>query len=337
MGQGDYMASEVLRGPGSRLLSVASYRPRRVVDNAEICTYIDSDDEWIRSRTGIRERRWASDDETVVFMGAQAGRRALERAGVDPVSVGAVLVATVTHLCQTPAAAPLIAAELGIVGVPAFDVSAACAGFCHAVNLADSMVRTRASAGPVLVIASERLTDISDLHDRSSAFLFADGAGAVVVGEGEAGIAPAAWGSDGRRSDVVGQQPYWSGLRGGYDGPWPVLRMAGQELFRWVITHMTGLAEEAMKKADITVHDLAAFIPHQANGRISEAIARRLELPPGVAVADDVAEAGNTSSASIPLAMDRMLVDGQATSGDLALLMGFGSGLVYGAQVVVLP
>jgi 3-oxoacyl-[acyl-carrier-protein] synthase-3 len=331
------MISEVLRGPGSRLLSVGSYRPRRVVDNAEICTYIDSTDEWIQSRTGIRERRWASDDETLTFMGAAAGRVALGRAGIDPMSVGAVIVSTVTHLCQTPGLAPLIAAELGIVGVPAFDVSAACAGFCYAVQLADSMVRTGASNGPVLVVASERLTDISDLHDRSSAFLFADGAGAVLVGEGEASIGPAALGSDGRRAGVVGQEPYWSALRDNYDGPWPVLRMSGQELFRWVITNMTNVAAEAMKKAGVTVDDLSAFIPHQANGRIIEAIARRLELPERVAIAYDVTEAGNTSSASIPLAMDRLLSEGQAPSGGLALIMGFGSGLVYGAQVLALP
>ncbi|UWZ39388.1 ketoacyl-ACP synthase III [Dactylosporangium roseum] len=332
------MATEFLRGPGTRLLSVAGYRPRRVVDNDEICTYIDSSDEWIRARTGIRQRRWADEEETVTFMGTEAGRVALERAAVEPHEVAAVIVSTVTHLCQTPGAAPLIAAELGIVGVPAFDVSAACAGFCYCVGLADSMIRSGAAAGPVLVVASERLTDISDLHDRSTAFLFADGAGAVVVGEGAAGIGPAVWGSDGRRSDVVGQRPYWSALAAErYDGPWPALRMAGQELFRWAIKNMVGLAEEAMKKAGVTAGDLGAFVPHQANGRITEALAKRLELPDNVAVAWDVAEAGNTSSASIPLAMDRMIDSGQAKSGDLALLMGFGSGLVYGAQVVALP
>src|ERR671917_2849318 len=168
----------------SAILGIGGYRPRRVVDNAEIITMIDSSDEWIRTRSGIVERRWAEPDETIQMMSVAAARAALERSGIEPGQIDTVIVSTVTHLHQTPAIAASIAAELGAKGAAAFDISAACAGFCYATAMADSFVRSGASKH-VLVIGVERLTDITDKSDRSTAFIFADGAGAAVVGPSE--------------------------------------------------------------------------------------------------------------------------------------------------------
>ncbi len=165
----------------SAILGIGGYRPRRVVDNAEIITYIDSSDEWIRTRSGITERRWASEDETVKMMSISAARKAVERAGVDVAQIDTVIVSTVTHFHQTPAIATTIASELGATGAAAFDISAACAGFCYATAMADSFIRSGASKY-VLIIGVERLSDMTDKHDRSTAFIFADGAGAAVIG-----------------------------------------------------------------------------------------------------------------------------------------------------------
>lgn len=321
----------------ARITGVGAYRPERVVTNAEICENIDSSDEWIRERSGIVTRRFARPDETVVDMGEAAARDALAAAGLTGADVDVVLVATVTHLLQTPAAAPLIAHRLEATPAAAFDVSAACAGFCHGVSLANDMVRG-GTARHVLVIGVEKLSDITDPRDRGSAFIFGDGAGAVVVSASdEAGIGPTVWGSDGGQWDVITQNQPWDQLREDKDLEWPTLRMAGQSVFRWAVWQMAPVARKAIEAAGITPDDLDAFIPHQANVRIIDAMVKQLALPAHVPVARDIAETGNTSAASIPLAMHRMLADGDAPSGGLALLIGFGAGLAYAAQVVRLP
>jgi 3-oxoacyl-[acyl-carrier-protein] synthase-3 len=273
-------------------------------------------------------------------MGAQAAAKALSGAGMAASSLETILVATVTHMYQTPAAAPEIAERLGAGHVPALDISAACAGFGYCLAIADCMVRA-GTARHVLVVATEKLTDISDPTDRSSAFLFADGAGAAVIAAGDPpghhGIGPVVWGSDGSKLSIVGQQPSWSETGGAYDGPRPALRMHGPELFRWAAVEMAEICRRAVAAAGLDVSDLGAFIPHQANARITDALAKALKLPAHVALAHDIERSGNTSSASIPLAMDQLLSSGAARSGDLALLAGFGAGLVYAAQVVELP
>ncbi|MFP5335756.1 MAG: beta-ketoacyl-ACP synthase III [Actinomycetes bacterium] len=320
----------------ARILGVGSYRPERVVTNDEICQYIDSSDQWIRERSGIVTRRWAAKDESVTDMAETASRGALEKAGLTGSDVDAIVVATVTHPYQTPSSASLLAHRLGTDGAVAFDISAACAGFSHGIALANDMVRG-GSARHVLVVGVEKLSDFTDLHDRSTAFIFGDGAGAVVVGPSDVpGIGPTVWGSDGEQWDVIAQKHSWIDVRD-HTTEWPALRMAGQQVFRWAVWQMAPVAQKALDAAGVAAEDLGAFIPHQANMRIIDAMIKQLRLPAHVPVARDIAETGNTSAASIPLAMDRMLAEGQASSGDLALLIGFGAGLAYAAQVVVLP
>ena len=324
----------------SAILGFGGYRPRRVVDNAEICTYIDSTDEWIRTRSGIVERRWAEPDETIQMMSVAAARKALTRSGVDPAQIDTVIVSTVTHLHQTPAVATTIATELGAVGAAAFDISAACAGFCYATAMADSFVRSGASRY-VLIIGVERLSDMTDRHDRSTAFIFADGAGAAVIGPSEtSGIGPVVWGSDGEQAGLIGQTEPWDTAvrdRGRDDAHWPVLRMEGNPVFKWASYTMAKTAAEALDRAGVRPEDLKVFAPHQANMRITDAMFRALKLPAEVVVARDIARQGNTSAASIPLAIEALLESGEASSGDTALIIGFGAGLVYAGQVIVLP
>ncbi|HEX6934959.1 MAG TPA: beta-ketoacyl-ACP synthase III [Actinomycetes bacterium] len=320
----------------ARILGVGGYRPARVVTNAEICERIDSSDEWIRERSGIESRRWAAPDESVVDMCLASAGKAIAHAGIRPEQVSVVIVATVTHPLQTPSAAADVAHRLGATDAAAFDVSAACAGFCYGVSMAHDMVRG-GSAEHVLVIGCEKLSDFTDSYDRSTAFIFGDGAGAVVIGPSdEPGIGPTIWGSDGSEYDAITQKASWIDVRD-HNVEFPNLTMQGQKVFRWAVWQMAPVAQKALDAAGVAAADLGAFIPHQANMRIIDALIKTLKLPDHVPVARDIVETGNTSAASIPLAMERMLESGQAKSGDTALLIGFGAGLVYAAQVVVLP
>jgi 3-oxoacyl-(acyl-carrier-protein) synthase III len=321
----------------SSIRGIGAYRPRRAVPNSEIVDRIDSSDEWIRTRSGITSRRIAEPDETVVSMSVWASNAALADAGIEATDVDVVLVATVSHLMQTPAAATLIAHEIGATPAAAFDVSAACAGFTYGIALASDMVRV-GTARNVLVIGVEKLSDITNPVDRGTAFIFADGAGAVVVGASEEqGIGPVVWGADGDKYDLIRQTVAWDDVFAEEEKVWPALQMQGASVFRWASFEMAKVANEAMAAAGVTVDDLDAFIPHQANMRITDAMARTLKLPPDVAIARDIAEQGNTSAASVPLAMARLIEEGQIKSGDKALLIAFGAGLAYAAQVVTVP
>jgi 3-oxoacyl-[acyl-carrier-protein] synthase-3 len=323
--------------PGSRIMSVGTYRPSRVVTNDEIAGRIDSSDEWIRERTGIIERRFAAADESVCDMALAASEKALASAGVSADAIGMVLLASVTHPYQTPSAAAEVADRLGATNAGALDVAAACAGFCYGLGLADSIVRTGTSEY-VLVIGVEKLTDFVSLDDRGAAFIFADGAGAVVVGPSDhPGIGPVVWGADGGQKDAITMTQSWTDYRDHPSEQYPVLTMQGQAVFRWAVGEMSKVCTEALVAAGITVDDLTAFIPHQANMRITDAMVRALKLPEHVVVARDIATAGNTSAASVPLALDRLVENGDVQSGGLALLIGFGAGLAYAAQVVELP
>jgi 3-oxoacyl-[acyl-carrier-protein] synthase-3 len=320
----------------ARILGVGGYRPKRVVTNDEVCENIDSSDQWIRERSGIITRGWAGEDESVIAMAEAASRKALAMADIDPSRLGAVLVATVSHLYQTPSAAAQLTHNLGATPAAAMDVGAACAGFCYGVSMANDMIRG-GSAEYVLVVGVERLSDITDITDRSTAFIFGDGAGAVVIGPSETpGIGPTVWGSDGGQAQVIAQKHSWMALKD-HTVEWPALTMQGQTVFRWAVWQMAPIAQQALEKAGVAAEDLDAFIPHQANMRIVDAMCKALRLPASVPVARDIATTGNTSAASIPLAMERMLEEGQAPHGGLALLIGFGAGLVYAAQVVTLP
>jgi 3-oxoacyl-[acyl-carrier-protein] synthase III len=319
------------------ILGIGSYRASRVIPNAEVVDAIDSSDEWIQQRSGIKSRRWATEDETITMMSVEASRKALERAGIEPAQVDAIVVATVSHMFQTPAAASMIAHELGTDRPAAFDISAACAGFCHGVALASDMVRG-GSAKHVLVIGVERLSDITDVYDRGTAFIFADGAGAAVVGPAdEPGIGPVVWGSDGEQFDLIRQKEDWRDVLKMDKPSMPHLVMQGNPVFRWAAFEMAKVAQLTLDRTGVSVDDLDLFVPHQANMRIIDAMARSIKLPEHVKVARDIAEQGNASAASIPLALDQMIADGEAKSGDLALLIAFGAGLAYAAQVVRVP
>ncbi|WP_448317424.1 beta-ketoacyl-ACP synthase 3 [Streptomyces sp. CO7] len=333
--------------PYARILGVGGYRPARVVPNEVILETIDSSDEWIRSRSGIRTRHWANDEETVPAMSLEAAGKALAAAGIDAAQVGAVVVATVSHFEQTPAVATEIAAKLGTDKAAAFDISAGCAGFGYALTLAKGMV-VEGSAEYVVVIGVERLSDLTDLEDRATAFLFGDGAGAVVVGPSdEPGIGPTVWGSEGDKSGVIKQTVSWNRYRvGDLDElpldeagrvKFPALTQEGQTVFRWAVFEMAKVAQQALDAAGIGPDELDVFIPHQANERIIDSLFKTLKLPGTVTVARDVRTTGNTSAASIPLAMDRLMETGEAKSGDTALVIGFGAGLAYAATVVTLP
>jgi 3-oxoacyl-[acyl-carrier-protein] synthase III len=324
----------------ARIIGVGAYRPARVVTNAELIDRIDSSDQWIRERTGIIERRWAAPHETVADMAVAAADKALAHAGVDHDQIDMVLVATVTHMKSTPSAGTEVAHRLGMT-CAAIDISAACAGFCYGLAMANDLVRS-GTARHVLVIGAEKLSDLTHLEDRSTAFLFGDGAGAVVVGSSDtSGIGPVVWGSDGSQLDAITQTVPWTDLRDHHPEappiPFPSLSMKGQQVFRWAVWQMAPVAREALNRAGVAPEQLGAFIPHQANMRITDAMIKALKLPEQVPVARDVATSGNTSAASIPLAMDRMLESGQVLSGSPALLIGFGAGLAYAAQVVTLP
>ncbi len=319
------------------ILGVGAYRPTRIVPNSEVVDAIDSNDEWIQQRSGIKERRWAGPDESVQMMSVEASRKALEHADLEAGQIDCVIVATVSHMLQTPAIATAIAHELGTDKAAAFDISAACAGFCHGVAMASDFVRA-GSASHVLVIGVERLTDILDLTDRGTAFIFADGAGAAVVGPSATpGIGPVVWGSEGEHFDHIRQREDWRDVMASDSPVMPHLTMLGNPVFRWASFAMAKVGQEALDRAGVTVDELDVFVPHQANMRIIDAMARSMKLPATVRIARDIAEMGNTSAASVPLALDRMIADGDARSGDTALLIAFGAGLAYAAQVVVVP
>ncbi|WP_031044869.1 ketoacyl-ACP synthase III [Streptomyces sp. NRRL F-5650] len=333
--------------PYARIVGVGGYRPTRVVPNEVILEKIDSSDEWIRSRSGIETRHWAGPEETVAAMSVEASGKALADAGIDSSQIGAVVVSTVSHFSQTPAIATEIADRLGTDKAAAFDISAGCAGFGYGLTLAKGMV-VEGSAEYVLVIGVERLSDLTDLEDRATAFLFGDGAGAVVVGPSrEPAIGPTVWGSEGDKAGTIKQTIPWDRFRGGdvsglpldSDGnvKFPAITQEGQAVFRWAVFEMAKVAQQALDAAGISPDDLDVFIPHQANVRIIDSMVKTLKLPEHVTVARDIRTTGNTSAASIPLAMERLLATGDAKSGDTALVIGFGAGLVYAATVVTLP
>ena len=312
--------------PGARVLGLGEYRPRRRVTNDELASRMETNDEWIQSRVGIAERRWASEDETLVEMSVAAGGKALAASGLDVTDIDLVLLATTSPPKAIPGLAPRVAHQIGIPRPGAFDVNAGCAGWCYALSAAADAIRA-GSARNALVIGGERLTDYTNLEDRSTAVIFADGAGAAVVGPSdEPGIGPVAWGSDGDLHEAIAIPEGETGMS-----------MAGQAVYRWATTKLTATLEEAMRRAGVGPDDIDVFAPHQANLRIIELMAKRLGLPDRTVIARDIIRSGNTSSASVPLALSAVMESGEAKSGDLALLLGYGAGLTFAGQVIRLP
>jgi len=324
----------------SRILSVGAYRPARVVPNSEIVDLIESSDEWIQQRTGIASRHIAGVDESLIEMSVKAAEIAIKRAGIGIDQIDAIIFATISYPFQAPSAATELAARIGANTAAAFDISAACAGFSYAVGMASDFVRNR-TAKYVLVIGGEKLSDFTDPTDRATAFIFADGVGAVIIGPSDSvGIAQTIWGSDVQNRDAITLEPSFLEFKKGKsvaDVGWPNIAQEGQRVFRWAVYEMAPVGRSAIEAAGITPWDLAAFIPHQANERIIDSLVKSMGLPDSVEVARDIRTTGNTSSASIPLAMDRMLEEHPELHGKNALLIGFGAGLVFAAQVVELP
>jgi len=339
----------------TRILGVGAYRPAIIVTNEDVCQWIDSSDEWIRQRTGIVTRHRAPRDVSVIDMAEAASREALAASGIEASQIGAVLVATVTHPYATPSAAAQLTERLGATPAPAFDISAACAGYCYGIAQGDALVHS-GTADYVLVVGVEKLSDFIDNADRTISFLLGDGAGAVVIGPGDsAGIGPSVWGSDGSKHEAIRMNRSLLDVRdyaigavatetkreqdvdGGREGLWPTMVQDGSTVFRWAVWEMAKVAQQALDAAGVTTDDLAVFLPHQANIRIIDEMVKQLKLPGHVYVARDIVDAGNTSAASIPLAMHRTLQEQPHLHGKLALQIGFGAGLVFGAQVVLLP
>jgi 3-oxoacyl-[acyl-carrier-protein] synthase-3 len=320
----------------SKIYSLGAARGNLTVTNDDVAGPINSSDEWIRQRTGIITRKRAGKDQSLMDMAFEASNEAIAKAGIKPSEIEAVIFSTITHPYQTPSAAALLAELVGANPAPAFDISAACAGYCYGIAQADALVRS-GTAKYVLVVGGEKLTDYIDPTDRSISFLLGDGAGAAVVGPSDSpGISKSVWGSDGSKWDAVGMTGSLLDFRDG-TGPWPTLVQEGQSVFRWAVWEMVKVAKQALEVAGVKPDELAALVTHQANERIIDEMAKQLALPESVVVARDIITTGNTSAASIPLAMHALLAEGRIKSGDLALQIGFGAGLAYGAQVVVVP
>ncbi|MGG7508207.1 beta-ketoacyl-ACP synthase III [Plantibacter sp. YIM 135249] len=325
------------RGPEfTRILAFGAARGDLSVPNDDLVGPINSSDEWIQQRTGIVTRTRASAGVSATDLATAAAKEAIETSGIAPEQIDLVLIATISNVQQTPSMAAVVADRVGANPAAAYDLNAACAGYAYAVAQADALIRAGV-AHYALVIGAEKLSDIVEPTDRSISFLLGDGAGAAIIGPSETpAISPTVWGSDGSKADAVGMNGTLVEFRDG-TAPWPTLRQEGQTVFRWAVWEMAKVAKEALEVAGVTADDLSAFIPHQANMRIVDEFAKQLKLPESVIIARDIETTGNTSAASIPLATHRLLQGHPELSGGLALQIGFGAGLVFGAQVVVLP
>lgn len=329
----------------SRILGYGAARPELYVTNDDVAGPINSSDEWITQRTGIKTRHRAPEGVEAVDLAIEAAKDALEASGVTGEKIGAVIIATISHPYATPAMATQVADAIGSTA-PAYDISAACAGFCYGIAQADALVRSGVAQN-VLVIGVEKLSDFIDPTDRSISFLLGDGAGAAVVGPSEVpGISPTVWGSDGSRWETVGMTHSLLEIRNRdfiahpvEEGEkiWPTLRQDGPSVFRWAVWEMAKVAQQTLDAAGITAEDLGALVTHQANMRIIDQMVKTLKLPESVKVARDIECAGNTSAASVPLAAHQLFKDHPELSGKYALQIGFGAGLAFAAQVVLIP
>ncbi|MEV3988055.1 beta-ketoacyl-ACP synthase III [Streptomyces sp. NPDC049837] len=311
---------------GTRIAALGHYQPAKVLTNADLTALVDTSDEWITSRVGIRTRHVAGPDETVDEMAAHAGAKALAAAGLTPADVDLVLVATSTAIDRSPNTAARVAARLGMGSPATLDLNVVCAGFTHALATADHAVRA-GSATRALVIGADKMTEVTDWTDRTTCVLVGDGAGAAVVeaAPGEAGIGPVLWGSVPEMGHAVR-----------IEGTPPRFAQEGQAVYRWATTQLPPIARKVCERAGVAPEELAAVVLHQANLRIIEPVAQKIGAVNAV-IARDVTESGNTSAASIPMALSKLVERGEVASGAPALLFGFGGNLSYAGQVVRVP
>lgn len=311
---------------GSTIVSVGHYQPARILDNDELSRLVDTSDEWITRRVGISQRRVAAPDETVADMATEAARDALQDKGIDPAGIDLVIVATCTNHDRSPSTAAQVARRLGLGSAPAvMDVNAVCSGFCHALALAEQAIAT-GSATRAVVVGVDKFTDFIDWNDRTTCILVGDGAGAVVLeASPERGVSPVVWGSVPEMGDAVVIKELPDGFS-----------QQGQAVFRWTTTQLPAIARQICERADVAPSDLAGIVLHQANLRIIEPLAAKIGATDAV-VSTDVVESGNTSAASVPLALSKLVRSGRVASGAPILLFGFGGGLAYAGQVVRCP
>lgn len=320
----------------SRIYALGAARGNQIVTNDDIAGPIDSSDEWIKQRTGVATRTRASKDQSMMDLAVEASKEAIAKSGVSPHEIGAVILATISFPYQTPSGASLLSELVGAQGAAAYDISAACAGYCYGIAQADALVRS-GLCKYVLVVGAEKLSDFISPTDRTISFLLGDGAGAAIVGASDhPGISKTIWGADGSSWDKVGMTGSILDFRDGKT-PWPTLTQEGQTVFRWAVWEMSKVAKQALEAAGIEASDLSALVMHQANLRIIDEFAKQMKLPDTVVIAKDIVETGNTSAASVPLAMHRILEEKKVASGGYALQIGFGAGLTFAAQVVELP
>ncbi len=320
------MRRSVLMGTGSAL-------PRRALGNAELADMVDTSDEWIVERTGIRNRHVAAPDETTSSLGTDAARRAIEAAGIDAKSIDLIILATATPDQTFPASATIVQNELGCNGGIAFDVAAVCSGFLYALGVADSMLVSGA-ANRALVIGSETFSRILDWEDRTTCVLFGDGAGAIVLeardesSDTPRGVLSTKLHADGAHNQLlfVDGGPSTTGTVG-------KLRMKGREVFRHAVTNLASVLIEVLDAAGHAIEDIDWLVPHQANARILDATARKLGFSPDKVVVT-VDRHANTSAASVPLALDAAVRDGRIKQGDLVMLEAMGGGFTWGASLI---
>lgn len=317
--------------------AVGSYLPQRVLTNTDLEKMVDTSDEWILSRTGIRERRIASKNEHTSYMASQAALTALERAKVTPDQVDLIIVATLTPDMLFPSTACLVQQTIGAFNAAAFDIEAACSGFIYGLEIGQQFIMSR-TCDTVLVIGAEKLSSIVDWTDRNTCVLFGDGAGAAVLQNrpNSHGLLTACMGSDGRKADLLcmpGGGSRVPATEESVRSRLHYLRMDGKETFKNAVNAMHTAAREAMRRCEIDVSQITCIIPHQANKRIIDAVAERLDASPEQLFVN-VDRYGNTSAASVAIALDEAVKERRIQRGDLILLVVFGAGLTWGAAVI---
>ncbi|MGC4850611.1 beta-ketoacyl-ACP synthase III [Micromonospora sp. DT15] len=313
---------------GAAITGLGAYRPSRLITNEEIAEEAGVTPEWIEERTGIRSRYRSGPEESVTMMAAEAGGKALAMANVDPADVDLVVLASATKKDRIPGGAPEVASRIGITATGAFDLNAACAGFAYSIGIAANEIRM-GSARNVLVVGAEQLSRFIDPEDPATYVIFGDGAGAAVVSPAEVdGISPTVWGSDGARSDILGTKWDANGRE--------FAKMDGPLVYRWSTKNVPRVARKVCALAGVELSDIDWFVPHQANLRIVDQLAEILQIP-DEKVAKDIIDTGNTSAASVPLALSRLYESGQTTPGDRVMLLGFGAGLAYAGQLIRMP